>query len=349
MPKFIPFITLLFTIFLANMMDAQKKVTYGSTTFPLYQPQTDLLPTPLCGFKPDIPGYKIKSKNYGPGTYYAYAPGNVLPTKYQNILTEIRDWVGHRPEKVKELAAQKGLVALQEKTIAKMFQNTRLPNGGLMYQLSEKSWIWFYIVELANCGKANWSSHEPYVIEVKYIEKVPQDAAIVLDKLYRFWNDGAHFADYAGITQSNFKTQPTTPNDQNPNHFAIGDVLNRKKGFYVLSFAGGFPPTYVWHSYEKVVAANLLKPDFDATGEIGFNDLLTAFEYGLDAVKVGGKDLYISYRVSSRFLLDLQPGRTWQKEMAERKSFDAASKKAMQQVQKANEKSLEALYKEIFR
>lgn len=326
---------------------AQKKVTYGRSTFTVYQPLPDLAPTPLCGFAPDVPGYTIKSKNYGPGTYYCYAPGNVPKTRYKCILTEIRDWVGYRPDVVKDLAAKKGLVQVEEKTIKKMFKNTRLPNGGLMYKLTENSWIWFYIQELQNCGPKAWGSHEEYVLGVSYIEKVPGQAEVVLDRLFRFWNDGVNFADYAGVTQSNFNTRPSAPADKNPNNFAIGDVLNPKKGFYRLSFEGG-KPSYVWHSYEKVVAENLKKPDFDAMGTIGYNDLLTAFDYELDVVKTG-QNVYFSYSVNSRFLRDIEPGRTWQKEMADRKKNDARMKKEMQKAQKANEAAYEKLYKEIFK
>lgn len=334
----------IFTLF---NVDAQKKVTYGKSTFTVYQPLSDLAPTPLCGFAPEVPGYTIKSKDYGPGTYYCYAPGNVPKTSYKCILTEIRDWVGHRPDAVKKLAAEKGLEQLDEKTIKKMFKNTRLPNGGLMYKLNDNSWIWFYVNELKNCGPKAWASDEEYVISVSYIEKVPQQTEIVLDKLYRFWNDGVNFADYASIIQSNFKTNPSAPTDQNPNNFTIGDVLNRKKGFYRLSFNGG-APTYVWHSYEKVVADNLKKSDFDATGIIGYNDLFTAFEYELNAVKTG-QNIYFSYSVQSRFLHDIEPGRTWQKEMTEHKKNDALAKIEMQKVQKANATAFEKLYKEIFK
>ena len=326
---------------------AQKKVTYGKTTFTLFQPLPNMAPTPVCGFAPEVPGYTLKSKNYGAGTYYCYAPGNVPKTSYKCILTEIRDWVGYRPDAVKELAAKKGLVSLEEKEIKKMFKNTRLPNGGLMYKLTDSTWIWFYIQELQNCGAKAWASHEEYVLGVSFIERVPPQAEVVLDKLYRFWNDGARFADYASVNQSNFKTQPSAPTDQNPNNFAIGDVLNPKKGFYRLSFEGG-KPTYVWHSYEKVVAANLQKPDFDASGAVGYNDLLTAFDYGLDVAK-NGQGVYFSYSVNSRFLRDIEPGRTWQKEMAGRKENDARMKVEMQKINKANAAALEKMYKEIFK
>src|SRR5574344_178186 len=110
-----------------------------------------------------------------------------------------------------------------------MCNKTRLPNGGLMYQLTENSWIWFYIIGMKNCGPKAWASNEEHVLGVSYIEKVPQETSFVLDRLYRFWNDGVKFADYATVTQSNFKTQPSAPADKNPNYFTIGDVLNPKK------------------------------------------------------------------------------------------------------------------------
>lgn len=328
-------------------VQAQQKVTYGESTYTVYQPLPDLASTAVCGFVPEVPGYTIKSKNYGPGTYYCYAPGNVPKTNYKCILTEIRDWIGYRPDVVKSLAAKKGLVQVNEKNIRKMFKKTRLPNGGWMYKLTETSWIWFYIQELQNCGAKAWALHEEYVLGVSFIEKVSQQTDAVLDKLYRFWNDGANFADYAGVTQSNLKTRPSAPTDQNPNYFAIGDVLNPKKGFYMLSFESG-KPTYVWHSYEKVVSENLQKPDFDATGTIGYNDLLTAFDYELDVVK-SGQTLYFSYSVNSRFLKDIEPGRSWQKEMTARKANDAQMKVEMQKTLEANEAALEALYNEIFK
>lgn len=325
----------------------EKKVTYGKSTFTVYKALPELAPTPVCGFGPDVPGYTLKSKNYGPGTYYCYAPGNVPATKYKCILTEIRDWVAYHPDVVKEYAKKRGLLQVEEKNMKKMFKKTRLPQSGLMYKLTEDSWIYFYVSELRNCGAADWSSHEPIVEKVSFIQKVKPQTDVVLDKLYRFWNDGVRFADYAAVTQSNFKTQPSAPNDQNPNNFTISDVLNPKKGFYSLFFSGG-APSYLWHSYEKVVSENLKKPDFDASGEIGYNDLFTALEYQLAVVKVG-EDVYFSYDVHSRFLTDLEPGRTWQKEMNMRKESDALAKVEMGKVQKANAGAVEKLYKEIFK
>lgn len=335
-------------VLLLTSVQAQQKVSYGKSTFTVYKPLAGLAPTPTCGFKPEVPGYTRKSKLYGPGTYYTYAMGNVPKTTYKCILTEIRDWVAYRPEEVKELAAKKGLVQVNEKTIKKMFKNTRLPNGGLMYQLTDNSWIWFYIKGLQNCGPKPWASNEEHVLGVSYIERIPQETELVLDRIYRFWNDGANFADHVGVVQSNFKTRPSAPADKNPNNFTIGDVLRPDKGFHTLSFDNGVAPTYLWHKYETVVEANLKKADFDVSGNIGYTDLFSAFEYLIDMVKVG-KELYVSYSVNTHFLQDILPGRTWQKEMAERKASEAQRLVEMKKLNKANGAALEKHYKELFR
>ena len=124
-------------------------------------------------------------------------------------------------------------------------------------------------------------------------------------------------------------------------------MLNPKKGFYRLSFDCG-APTYVWHSYEKVVEANIQKSDFDVSGTAGYNDLLAAFEYSLDGAK-SGKTVFLSYNVHSRFLHDIEPGRTWQQEMTQRKQNDAQMKTELQKINKANAAGLEKLYKEVFK
>jgi len=326
---------------------ALKKVTYGKSTFTLYRP-LDLEPTPTCGFVPAVPGYTLKSKFYGPGTYYCYAPGNVPKTNYRCILTEIRDWVFYKPDDVKKFAAERGLQLMDPKDIKKMSGNTRLPNGGLMYRLSENTWIWFYVYGLQNCGPRPWSSNEEHVCGVSFIERVPQETDVVLDRLYRFWNDGVRFAEYAGVTQSNFKTKPSAPSDKNPNYFTIGEVLNPKKGFYTLSFEGGNGPTYLWHSYEKVVAENLKKPDFDATGQIGYNDLYSAFLYYLDVVKVKN-NLYFMYTVNSRFLGDIISGSTWPQVMKMEEETAKQWKRDRERIEKENAAALEKLYQEIFK
>lgn len=335
-------------LLIALSAGALKKVTYGKSTFTLYKPLEVLAPIGQCGFKPDVAGYTLKSKNFGPGTYYCYAPGNVPATNYKCILTEIRDWVGHDPEKVKQLAQQRGLSPVPEKQMKKMFKKTRLPQSGLMYQLTETSWIYFSVYELQNSGPKAWASNVPVVKRVSLIEKVPQQTDSVLNRMYRFWNDGVRFSDFATVNQSNRETRPSAPTDQQPNNFSIGEVLNPQKGFYRLSFANGSAPTYVWHSYAKVVAENSSKDDFDVTGSAGYNDLFTAFDYDLIASK-SGDAIYFCYSVTSRFLTDIEPGRTWQKEMTDRKNFDAKSKVEMQKVQKANDKSLEMFYKEVFK
>lgn len=97
-----------------------------------------------------------------------------------------------------------------------------------------------------------------------------------------------------------------------------------------------------------MVFTNIKKSDFDAVGLIGFDDLLTAFEYELDVVK-NKQGLFFGFSVNSRFMHDIEPGRVWQKEMAMRKEREAIRLVEFKKVEKQNATALENLYKEVFR
>lgn len=329
---------------------AQKKVTYGKSTFTLYNPIPTLAPLSILGIMPPVAGYTLKQKEYGPGTYYAYAPGNVpyTSTTYNCLLTEMQNWVFHRLQTVTGYMAQKGYKVVDEKTKAKIFKKTRILQPGTMYQISPDSWLAFNMTDLQNCGAKPWSSSEHFVGSVAFIERVPEDAALITDRLFRFWNDGAKLkGDQITVSQSNSKTNPTAPTDQNPNNFFIGETLNPEKGFFRLSFEDG-AAKYVWHNYQQVVANNMVKPDFDAAGEIKYNNPLMAFRYLLESVKIG-KEIYICYIVENTLLFDIEPGVTWQKNIADLKAAAASQKAELEKLHKANARAMENMYKEIFK
>lgn len=328
---------------------ATRKVTYNKSTFPIYEP-LNLPPTPLCGLKPDKPGYTIKSPLYGPTTYYTYAPGNVPKTNYTCLLTEIRDWVFYRPDYVKQQFDDWGYTPMTLKAIKKMAGKTRLPNGGLMYQLSDSTWMWFYLYGLQNCGPRPWGSNEEHACGVSYIRLLPKDPKEVLDVMLRFWNDGVHIGNSVGVTQHNFKAKPSAPNSLNPNNFTMGDVVHPKKGFHTLTFEGGNGPTYHWHSYLKVIEENMAskKQDFDAEGSIKHDDLKAAFEYTLDIVQVKDK-LYAVYHVSSRLLNDVLPGYTWKQVMDIMIETDKNQRAEHAKIQQANARSLEMHYQQLIK
>jgi len=326
---------------------ATKKVTYGKSSFTIYEP-LDLPPTSTTGFRPEAPGYTLKSSLYGPGTYYCYAPGNVPKTDYKCILNEIHEWICYRPDYVKQYFAERGYTPMKQKDMKKMSGKTRLPQSGLMYQIGDKKWLYFNIYGLENCGPRPWDSNEEHVLQAAFIEEIPQVTDTVLDRIYRFWNDGVRFTEYAGVSQSNFHTKPSAPSDKNPNFFAIGDMLKPEKGFYSLTFENGPEPTYLWHSYADVVTKNLKKPDFDANGMAGYFDLYAAFKYHFDIVKVKDK-LYVMYTAQEMLLHDIYPGWTWQRLMKENIENEKQRKAAEEQIKKENAKAFEMLYNEMFK
>jgi hypothetical protein len=328
---------------------ATKKVTYGKSTFTIYEP-LNLPPTPTTGFRPEVPGHNLKTNLYGPGTYYRYAPGNVRKTNYKCLLNELQDWIFYRPDYVKKHFADKGYTPVNEKDIKKMGGKTRLPNSGIMYKIGNKKWLHFHVVGLQNCGPMPWGSNEEHIMQVALIEEITFNADSVLDRIYRFWNDGVRFTDYAEVGQSNFHARPTPPQAKNPNFFSIGDVLKPEKGFYSLTFENGPEPTYLWHSYANLVTSNLKskKKDFDANGIAGFNDLYAAFQYQFDIIQVKDK-LYVMYLAKEMMCHDLVPGVSWQQEMKTAEEGEKQRAESERQLKKEYDKSLEMYYKEVFK
>jgi hypothetical protein len=321
----------------ANAHAQAKKVTYGKSTFTLNKPLPDLAPLPPCGLKPATPGYKIKNPLWGPGTYSPEAPGTVPLSNYKCILTEMRDWVFLREDAVKELAAKKGLKQVVD--ISKQINNSVF-QGNLTYQLSETAWIAFVVNNVftgkfAPEAKIPINSDERYVTSVSFIEKVPAETSIVLDRMYRFWNDGVQFAEFASVSQKNHGDSETYRNSfqQNPIMFTISDYLLPNKGFFVLSFENGLPPVYVWHSYEKIVTANLKKPKFGVSGAIAHSERIdhtAAFVYGILAQPYG-KDIYFQYSVEKYWLYETySPFNTagWKNTLPDRKKAQAMTEEA---------------------
>ena len=322
---------------------AEHKVQYGKSSFTLYKPLPGLAPLPPIGLKPATPGYRIKNPLWGPGTYSPEAPGTVPPTNYKCILTEMRDWVFLREDEVKQAAAKRGLKEIDGKALAKQAAKTfnasaGVHNDSLTYAVSETSWISFEVSQIFMSkfekSGAPVNTEERYVVEVSFIEKVPAQTSAVLDRMYRFWNDGANFGKVMAVGHKRHGVAETRPNDQNPNSFVITDYLIPDKGFFRLSFENGQPPVYVWHSYQKVVTANLKHQDFEASGSIAHSDRYDstdAFAYGMLA-GISGKDVYFTYNVGVHRLYPIYSPNAypdgWKNTLPERRKYQAAVEKA---------------------
>ncbi len=332
----------------ASAQKATKKVTYNKTAFTLYSPIASLEPTQGFNFAPPTSGVTLKSSHYGAGTYYQYAPGKTYSTNYKCLLTELRDWLYYPVNKVRELAAQKGLKEVDEKALKKMFKNSNLPQTPLCYQLNDNSWIHFTIETLCSTGPYNSAGQsDDYVIEVAYIEKIEEDANAVLDRLYRFWNDGVYLTDHPTVIQRNSKTQPTPPSAPLPNLFAINEYLRPDKGYSKLSFEGG-KPEYVWINHLKILEPNLAKADFSAECSATHQEVDASCSYFL-TIKKSNKALYTQYRATANMVRNLEPGTSWATHIKQETQNKKLANDAIAKANKENAVALEAMYKEIFK
>jgi len=337
-------------ILLLSNVQAQVKVTYGKTTFTLYNPLPDLAPLPLCGFAPNEPGNTLKNPLFGPGTNNLLAPGVYHKTTYKCLFSEIRDWLYQPEATVKELAAKEGLKEADRKALDKKFKGTGIHLGQFTYQLTPTMYIGFDVGNVYDL-KAN-ASDKKVVENVYIIEKVDEKTDVVLDRMYRFWNDNANLGcDGISIKQKNKKARESAPSDLNPNYFYILDVLNPKKGFYTMGTVDGVFG-YVWHKYEKVVDANLKKADFEVYGTAGRSPIPTSaytdVGYVIQAAKAG-KELYFSYMVAAGGL-NQPPGAPGYSLTSPQMVYDGHQKNmnAIKNAQKGYEAMTEKLYKEIF-
>ena len=245
------------------------------------------------------------------------------------------DWLLQPEDVVKELAAKKGLKEADKKALDKKFKGTGIIIGDLTYQLTPTSYICFHVVNIYDL-KAN-PSVKKFVTAVRFIELVDQKTAVVLDRILRYWNDGANLgADVIVVHQKNSKTRETAPSAPNPNHFYIQDVLNPKK----------------WDSYEKVVDANLKKSDFAVSGTFSLYPTPTAVytaAYEFFAKKVG-KELYFSYTASGGFI-NQPPGAPGYTNYTPQQFYNMHNQtmSVLKKTEKEYEAVLEKHYIELFR
>ncbi len=337
----------LFTIN-AEAQKATRKVTHGKSTFTLYSPVKGLEPTPVCGFAPPVAGASLKSSHYGAGTYFQYAPGKIYQTNYKCLMTELQNWLYYPVGKAMELAEQKGFKQVDEKAWNKKFKKSYISIGVICYEIADNKWVQFHTNNLNNEGPYSLTgSSDDYVTMVSYIEMMPQDADYVLDRLYRFWNDGVHIADRAGINHKNLNTQPTPPSSPTPNLFAITDYLFPDKGYSVLLFEDG-KPKYSWVAHKTILEGNIIKPDFSADGYCDYNDLNAAYGYEVDIRKCG-KEIYALYNISAPMSKALEPGMTWARHMKNLIEYKRVEDTEIAKLQRANAAAFERMYKEIFK
>lgn len=320
----------------------QEKITYGKSTFTLYQPVASIPVTEPSGWAAPSPGYLLKQKGYGMGTYYCYAPGKISSKKHPCLYSELREWVYHTPETVEAYATKYNLTRVNQKTHDKMMKKNHYYSASALYSSGNK----YFGVEYC---ESFYSDKKPYVKRVIYIERIPMsETSVIMNRAWSFWNDMVQLSDHGVILVKNHKAKTAPMNShQTPPYFMIGEVLNLDKGFYTFAVENN-TGTYQWHKYEPVFLASIAQKDFYLDGYNDSHSLEDPFIYHINMFREGN-DVIIVSQALTQFLSDLEPGRTWQKEMQSRKENKILGDREMAKVAKQNMVSLERHYKEVFK
>jgi hypothetical protein len=292
----------------ANNVRNGLPVKINNTNFTFYKPLPNMAPLAPTGFKPPVPGYTFKDPNYGPGTYFKYAPGTVVATNYKSLFIEMQDWVFYKPAKVKELAAERGLKPYDTKALNNMLKNVRtvtIPDECFAYQLTDTTWIIFG----PQASKGIYHHYpagvqEDYVTGVIFLEKLPAEVQPVLDRVYRMWNDSVNIGEYAEVDFQTDGESLAKPYQPNPNYFAIKELLNPQKGYMYQVLDDKNTPYWTWYSYEEIADRALRsKKGFVAKAKIvpSTNGDTFAFSMSMNAGS-SGNDAYFMYSVVSKFL-----------------------------------------------
>ncbi|NCA79599.1 MAG: hypothetical protein EOM76_05350 [Sphingobacteriia bacterium] len=325
-----------------QFVSAEKKVTYGKSSFILYKSVENLEPLAPIGFPAPCKGYTLKQSGYGAGTHYSVAPGKTKECNYPSIYIEMRDWIYQKPTVIEKAIADKGWRKLTPKELKKLKRADKSSFDNV-YAIDENKFISYEYKELAFSN-----NKEKYLTDFLVIEKIPAtETERIMNIAWRFWNDGVHIADIAQLTQRNLKSKNIPMNsDVVPDYFTVTDILNLNKGFYTFKVENG-KGVYMWHKYEPVFAANIAKKDFYCYGFACYDAPDASFTYGFEMSRLDN-DVLVIYKVNSEFLAECMGG-TWQETMIERKKNAQATKEALQKVNKANATQLELFYKEMFK
>ena len=328
------------SLLVASASFAQKKVTYGKSTFTLYNPVSSIKPTPSIGLRAPSKGYELKQPGYGTGTYYSCAPGKYSKKKYSCFYTELSEWLYQTPAVVEAFAQKNNMMPISEKECKKLSKQGIPVRGSSVYKFKD-----FYVC--FDYATLSQSDNEQYVSSVEVIETIAAtEKQRIMDVAWQWWNDGVQMADIASVTQKNRKVKNHPMNStQTPEYFEITESFRLDKGFYSFAVVDA-KPLYLWHKYEPVFEANIDKKDFHLYGSIEMDDVEASCSWNLNMEKVAD-EVIVSYGVSTRFLGNAQDGETWDSTMKLEKEMDKMGKNAHKEAQRSNGAAMEQFYKEI--
>lgn len=263
---------------------------------------------------------------WGPGTYFAYAPGKSVVCKFDNDFSVLLDMLGHETEyfysRMPDLGHKR---VINHKTVDKRFQKlVRKTDCYFMYNGAPDTLI--YIGESQNVWANNQKSMVNMASKIWYIpiqnkEEVVKTVWRYLNLGYEIHNSTSGF--YVGLTQSVTSLKMNTPY---PEGFGTGGWKGICTPHRKMVFPEGFEkpgysrpdPHFELFNYQDIMRANLLKKGFYSALEFHEAD----FQYALN-ISLEKDGFKCELTVHGKLMDCLPSGASWTKHIKfVREDFD---------------------------
>ncbi|MDP4208543.1 MAG: hypothetical protein Q8928_06990 [Bacteroidota bacterium] len=247
-------------------------------------------------------GYARTNKYWGPGTYYAFAPGTPRVKMVNNQETAMRDLTGiAQDDCITELGKQ-GFVAIAPKETEKWYNENKSKDKKFYYS-SDKSYIlWPHIADLYMSSK---NGYTPYAVTgvARYVLVPREDTVKVREMIWQYLRDLNDLKVILSSFTSTFKK--ADPKAYPIEQAGASGWTSMRAGSFLLRMVNG-KPSGVWARNEDIVRRTIAKPEF----QLRVLGMETDFWYGL-TVKLMKEGYVFYYEVLASTMNTLEPGSNW--------------------------------------
>lgn len=278
----------------------------------------------------DKMGYARTNAYWGPGTYYAFAPGAPWMKMVNNQETAMRDLTGiSREDCLAELAKQ-GFTAVPPNEMEKWFNPNKSKSIPYFYSPDKRYILSPSFVDMEKSAQKDFI---PYASKsmTRYHLLPKQDSAKVIEMVWQYLRDLNSMKVVLSSFNSTFKKA-------NPKAYPIEKAgtsgwNSLRAGSFLLRMVDG-KPSAVWTRNEDIVRRTIGNPEF----ELRILAMESDFWYGM-RVTLQKEGYVIAYDAIAVTMLTLEPGANWADEhkrrVAEAKSGELMDKQSIEMYKKS--------------
>jgi len=275
-------------------------------------------------------GYARTNTYWGPGTYYAFAPGTPWMKMVNNQESAMRDLTGiSREDCLAELAKQ-GFTTVPSNEMEKWFNPNKSKSIPYFYSPDKR-----YILApgFVDMEKSAQQGYMPYASKsiTRYLLLPKQDSAKVVEMVWQYLRDLRSMKVVLSSFSSTFKKA-------NPKAFPIEKAgtsgwNSLRAGSFLLRMVDG-KPSAVWTRNEDIVRRTIGNPEF----ELRILAMESDYWYSMH-VTLQKEGYVIAYDAIAVTMLTLEPSASWVEEhkrrVAEAKAGELMDKQAVEQYKKS--------------